>query len=162
METENTPVNDTELETVQGHTEQEEKAFINSLDEDFDPTTANEQTNTKAMEVEAAAGIVFVGLMTLEQTMKGMVHPRFNFDPEQSEKVAYKVAPLIVKYGGNPPPWMAKYMDEIMAVAAIGMLSLSSYMQVRQLKAEDLAAARREQAKRAAEAANDDYNQEVA
>ncbi|MBV1843634.1 hypothetical protein KSX29_23805, partial [Photobacterium ganghwense] len=100
----------TELETVQGHTEQEEKAFINSLDEDFDPTTATEQTNTKAMEVEAAAGIVFVGLMTLEQTMKGMVHPRFNFDPEQSEKVACKVAPLIVKYGGNPPPWMAKYM----------------------------------------------------
>ncbi|WP_273860559.1 hypothetical protein [Photobacterium sp. GSS17] len=162
METENTPVNDTELETVQGHTEQEEKAFINSLDEDFDPTTATEQTNTKAMEVDAAAGIVFVGLMTLEQTMKGMVHPRFTFDPEQSEKVAYKVAPLIVKYGGNPPPWMAKYMDEIMAVAAIGMLSLSSYMQVRQLKAEDLAAARREQAKRAAEAANDDYSQEVA
>ncbi|WP_273857062.1 hypothetical protein [Photobacterium sp. GSS17] len=162
METENTPVNDTELETVQGHTEQEEKAFINSLDDDFDPTMATTDTKQADIELEAAAGMIFVGLMTIEQMMKGMVHTRFNFDPEQSEKVAYKVAPLIVKYGGNPPPWMAKYMDEIMAVAAIGMLSLSSYMQVRQLKAEDLAAARREQAKRAAEAANDDYSQEVA
>lgn len=50
-----------------------------------------------------------------------------------------------MKYGGNPPPWLAKYMDEIMAVAAIGMLGISSFMQIKHLKAEDRKA---EQAKR--------------
>ncbi|MCQ1059858.1 hypothetical protein LRP52_30180 [Photobacterium sp. ZSDE20] len=72
--------------------------------------------------------------MTIEQTM---VHHNFEFDPQQAENVARKITPLIVKYGGNPPPWLAKYMDEIMAVAAIGMLGLSSYMQVRSLKIKD-------------------------
>ncbi|WP_133638247.1 hypothetical protein [Photobacterium lutimaris] len=69
--------------------------------------------------------------------MKTMVHHNFEFDPQQAENVTQKIAPLIVKYGGNPPPWLAKYMDEIMAVAAIGILGLSSYMQVRSLKIKD-------------------------
>ncbi|MGR5143858.1 hypothetical protein ACQKPX_19575 [Photobacterium sp. DNB23_23_1] len=59
--------------------------------------------------------------MTIEQTM---VHHNFEFDPQQAENVAQKITPLIVKYGGNPPPWLARYM----AVAAIGMLGLSSNM----------------------------------
>lgn len=138
----------TELETVseaedllEKHSQEEEQAFLNTLsdDVDFDPsqteTTAEKESENFA--VEAAAGMVCMGLMTAESTLKMMVHKDFKFDPDQAENVAYKVAPLIVKYGANPPPWLEKYMDEIMAVFAIGVLAFSSFMQVRQLKAAD-------------------------
>ncbi|UXI04103.1 hypothetical protein [Photobacterium sp. TY1-4] len=147
-----------QAEAVDTRSEQEEKDFLNSLDDDFDPATAEAKAEQANIEQEAAAGIVFVGLMTIEQTMKTMVHPDFTFNPEQAEGVALKVAPLIVKYGGNPPPWLAKYMDEIMAVAAIGMLGLSSFMQVKQLKAADIAKAKAQ----AKNAANDNERQEAA
>ncbi|MGF1732294.1 hypothetical protein [Photobacterium kasasachensis] len=164
METENQAVNDAELgdsTVIETHSEQDEKAFLSSLDDDaqdFDPASIQAKEDNQKVETEAAAGMVFIGLMTVEQTMKAMVHPDFAFDPEQAESVAYKVAPLIVKYGGNPPPWLAAYMDEIMAVAAIGMLGFSSWMQVKQLKAADIAAAK----ERAKQAANDDQQQEAA
>ncbi|MGR5064683.1 hypothetical protein [Photobacterium sp. DNB22_13_2] len=159
MDTENLAANDDELNTdlgLESHNEQDEKDFINSL-EDFDPAVADTKVQQQEIETQAAGAMVFVGLMTIEQTMKTMVHHNFEFDPQQAENVAQKIAPLIVKYGGNPPPWLAKYMDEIMAVAAIGMLGLSSYMQVRNLKIKDI-----ELAKKAKQAANDDNQQEAA
>ncbi|MCW8330884.1 hypothetical protein MD588_18995 [Photobacterium sp. SDRW27] len=164
METENPAVNDGEYgesPAIETHSEQEEKAFLNTLDDDshdFDPASVQAKEQDTKAEIEAAAGVVFIGLMTVEQTMKTMVHPDFAFNPEQAESVAYKVAPLIVKYGGNPPPWLAAYMDEIMAVAAIGMLGLSSFMQIKQLKAADIEAAK----EKAKNAANDDHQQEAA
>ena len=143
--TETTRDNAIEGEVLERHTEQDERDFLNGLDDDFDPTVADTKEQQAELENEAAAGMVFIGMMTIEQTMKTMVHKDFKFDPDQAESVANKVAPLIVKYGGNPPPWLAKYMDEIMAVAAIGMLGISSFMQIKHLKAEDRKA---EQAKR--------------
>ncbi|MGF1702515.1 hypothetical protein L4D09_19660 [Photobacterium makurazakiensis] len=159
MNTETQAANDGEIhDQLESHTEQDESTFVNSLDgEDFDPTAVDNQAEQQALEVEAAAGIVFVGLMTIEQTMKTVVHHNFAFDPQQSESVATKVAPLIVKYGGNPPPWLAKYMDELMAVAAIGMLGISSYMQVKKLNADDIAAAK----EKTKQAANDDHHKTV-
>ncbi|GAB3531876.1 hypothetical protein [Photobacterium alginatilyticum] len=164
METKDQAVNDAELDgnpVIESHSEQDEKAFLSTLaddNEDFDPASIKAKEESQKAETEAAAGMVFIGLMTVEQTMKAMIHPDFAFDPEQAESVAYKVAPLIVKYGGNPPPWLAAYMDEIMAVAAIGMLGFSSWMQVKQLKAADIADAK----ERTKQAANDDQQQEAA
>ncbi|MGF1723195.1 hypothetical protein [Photobacterium nomapromontoriensis] len=152
METELQAKNDGELnhiEALESHSEQEERDFLKGLDDDFDPTIADSKGQQQELETEAAAAIVFVGMMTIEQFMKTLAHPKFKFDPDQAETVANKVAPLLVKYGTNPPPWLAKYMEEIMAVAAIGMLGLSSYLQVKQLKAEDIAVAK-EKAKQAA------------
>ncbi|MGF1723619.1 hypothetical protein [Photobacterium nomapromontoriensis] len=145
------------IEVLETHSEQEEKDFLKELDDDFDPTVADSKGQQQELETEAAAAIVFVGMMTIEQFMKTLAHPKFKFDPDQAETVANKVAPLLVKYGTNPPPWLAKYMEEIMAVAAIGMLGLSSYMQVKQLKTEDITAAK-EKAKQAA----NDHNAEAA
>lgn len=118
METETVPTD--HVEPIEQHDEQEERDFIASMGDEgteFEPQPTVNNTVSK-MEIEAAAGMVFVGLMTLEQFMKTTAHPDFSFDPEQAENVATKVAPLIVKYGGNPPPWLAAYMDEIMAVVA--------------------------------------------
>jgi len=151
------PIKPEEAEQIEHHSEEDEKRFTNSFndDVDFDPT----QTDVKAkeepetMSIEAAAGIVFMGLMAAESTLKMAVHKDFKFDADQAENVAYKVAPLIVKYGGKPPPWLEPYMDEIMALFAIGLLGFSSMMQVRQLKLEDI---------KSKKAANDDDNEKVA
>lgn len=146
METETESVEQTELEQ---HSSQDESNFLNSLDEqDFDPSEVQAEQQTNQVDIEAAQAIVCIGLMTVESTLKSMLHKDFQFDADQAENVASKVAPLIVKYGVNPPPWLAKYMDEIMAVFAIGMLGLASFMQVKNLKAIDVKAARK--------AANDD------
>ncbi|MGR5144274.1 hypothetical protein ACQKPX_21705 [Photobacterium sp. DNB23_23_1] len=160
METEQLAANDDELnsnEGIQSHNEQDEKDFINGLGDDFDPTVADTKEQQQEIEIQAYSAAVFMGLMTIEQVMKTMVHHNFEFNPQQVENVALKIAPLMVKYNGNPPPWLAKYMDEIMAVAAIGMLGLTSYMQVRSLKLEDV-----ELAKKAKQATNDDQQQEAA
>ncbi|MDO6496844.1 hypothetical protein [Photobacterium sanguinicancri] len=149
---------ETEIEandSLEHHSHDEEQAFLNTFkdDVDFDPTQTDIQTKEKPekMSLDAAAGIVFVGLMTAESTLKMAVHKDFKFDADQAENVAYKVAPLIVKYGGKPPPWLEPYMDEIMALFAVGLLSFSSFMQVRELKKQDQM-----------KAANDDTNKQEA
>ena len=130
--------------TTEMHSTAEESDFLRSLDDDFEPQAIPSQTDQK-VELEAAAALASGGLMAVEGGLKMMLHPDFAFDAKQTQNVAEKVAPLVLKYGANPPEWVKEYMQEIIAAFAIGSLAFGSVMQVRQLKLADEEKAQKEQ-----------------
>ncbi|MCG7500046.1 hypothetical protein MHO82_24590 [Vibrio sp. Of7-15] len=144
LEEETLPQHTDADEHTETHSQQVESDFLSSLDEDdFEPEDMPSKADQK-MELQAASGLALGGLMAVEGGMKMMLHPDFTFDAKQANNVAEKVAPLILKYGANPPDWVKEYMQEIIAAFAIGSLAFGSVMQVRQLKAADLEKAKQE------------------
>lgn len=138
----------TELDQIESRNEAEENQFLKDIAAEageFDPSTVQaESGQDNSLELAMMAGMVGGGLTVAEEFIKNMVHPDFKFDEAQAEKVAEAFAPLLLKYGGEPPPWLAKYMDEITALCAVGMLGFGSYMQIKQLKSDELTQAQAE------------------
>lgn len=136
----------TELNQIDMPSEADEAAFLKSIagdETEFEPSETKDKPDN-AVELAVMAGMVGGGLTMAEEFIKNMVHQDFKFDETQAEKVANAFAPLLLKYGGEPPPWMAKYMDEITALCAVGMLGFGSFMQIKQLKADELTQAQAE------------------
>ncbi|OOE92845.1 hypothetical protein BZG76_06060 [Salinivibrio sp. AR647] len=121
-------------------------------------TEQAEQAEQAEAEAEQAAAEMapmsaMFALMGIEQAIKAFVHPRFEISDERREQVARDCAPALIKYGAILPQWLAEYEAEIMAVKAVGGLTIESVGQVKRLQAEDNAALA---AMQADEAANDD------
>jgi hypothetical protein len=117
-----------------------------------------EQAEQEEAEAEQAAAEMapmsaMFALMGIEQAIKAFVHPRFEISDERREQVARDCAPALIKYGAILPEWLAQYEAEIMAVKAVGGLTIESVGQVKRLQAEDAAAL---------QAANDDETEEAA
>ena len=119
------------------HNEFDEKELLNSLDEDFNPDTAIENKSQKELLLEQGAMSATAVLGVGEQMLKQFGHKKFSFDEAQVENVAKAAAPLFVKYGGEFPPWLAQYKEEIMFTFAAGALSLGSYSQIKALNKID-------------------------
>ncbi len=134
-------LNETEVEHIENHNPEDERAFINSLgddDTDFDPTEPQKVADKHALILERGEATMLTALGVAEGMVKGFVHPEFAFDPNQAEDVAKKTAPLFVKYGGDLPPWLSEYKEELGLLVALGGLGFVSYGQIKHLKAEDL------------------------
>ncbi|MFT7682646.1 MAG: hypothetical protein ACI935_002123 [Moritella dasanensis] len=124
-------------EQINVHSELDEKELLSSLDEDFNPDTVIEQKSQKDMLLEQGAMTATAVLGVSEQMLKQFGHKEFAFDEAQVENVAKAAAPLFVKYGGELPPWLAQYKEEIMFTFAAGALGLGSYSQIKALKKID-------------------------
>lgn len=133
IETESLPVD----EQINVHSELDEKELLNSLDEDFNPDTVIDKKSQKEMLLEQGAMSATAVLGVGEQMLKQFGHKKFAFDEAQVENVAKAAAPLFVKYGGELPPWLAQYKEEIMFTFAAGALGLGSYSQIKALKKID-------------------------
>ncbi|SGY98742.1 hypothetical protein [Moritella viscosa] len=124
-------------EQISVHSEIDEKELLNSLDEDFNPDAVIDKKSQKDQLLEqgvmSATAVLGVG----EQMLKQFGHKKFAFDEAQVENVAKAAAPLFVKYGGELPPWLAQYKEEIMFTFAAGALGLGSYSQIKALKKID-------------------------
>lgn len=147
------------------NTEQEsaqQDALLNELaayDAANDPEikAETEQAEQEEAEAEQAAADMapmsaMFALMGIEQAIKAFVHPRFEITDERRQQVAHDCAPALIKYGALLPEWLAQYEAEIVAIKAVGGLTIESVGQVKRLQAED----------RAALAANDDEPEEAA
>ena len=119
------------------HTDFEEKELLNSLDDDFNPDTVIENKTQKEMLLEQGEVTATAVLGVGEQMLKQVGHKQFSFDEAQVENVAKAAAPLFVKYGGELPPWLAQYKEEIMFTFAVGTLGFSSHSQIKALKKID-------------------------
>ncbi|EKA6056051.1 hypothetical protein OLZ71_003330 [Vibrio parahaemolyticus] len=130
-----------QTEAVEVHSEQDEKALLAELDgNDFDPETVVKRKDPKqALALEAGKQTACAVLGVAEQGLKMFGHKEFAFDPEGADNVASAAAPLFVKYGGELPPWLADYKEEIAFVVAAGALGYSSFQQIKVLKAVDAA-----------------------
>ena len=116
------------------HSEFDEKELLNSLDDDFNPDTVIDKKSQKDQLLEQGAMSATAVLGVGEQMLKQFGHKQFAFDEAQVENVAKAAAPLFVKYGGELPPWLAQYKEEIMFTFAAGALGLGSYSQIKALK----------------------------
>ncbi|SJN60052.1 hypothetical protein VR7878_04000 [Vibrio ruber DSM 16370] len=135
---ENEIPNDDGLET---HSKADEDALLNEITEqDFNPDEAVAKTDPKeaaALAAGEATSMAVIGVT--EEVIRQFVHKDFMFDEAQVKGVAGAAAPLFVKYGGELPPWLVQYKEELTFVMAAGALGFSSYHQVKELKALDRA-----------------------
>lgn len=137
---ENIDNNEVELDQIEVHSEADEAALLNSLDDkDFDPAEAEQNNANNSALLEQGAATVVTVLGVGEQLIKQFGHKDFAFDGSQVENVANASAPLFVKYGGELPPWLAQYKEEIMFTFATGALCFTSFAQVKALKKMDAA-----------------------
>ncbi|OOF25729.1 hypothetical protein [Salinivibrio sp. IB872] len=104
---------------------------------DADAEQADAEAEQAAAEIAPLSALV--ALMGIEQAIKTFVHPRFEIDDERRQQVARDCAPVLIKYGALLPDWLAQYEAEIVAIKAVGGLTIESIGQVKQLKAEDMA-----------------------
>ncbi|MFT5879576.1 MAG: hypothetical protein ACI86X_000680 [Moritella sp.] len=129
-----------DLDQIDVHSEADEAALLNSLnDEDFDPGVAEQNSANNSALLEQGAATVVTVLGMGEQLIKQFGHKDFAFDGSQVNNVANATAPLFVKYGGELPPWLAQYKEEIMFTFATGALCLTSFAQVKALNKMDAA-----------------------
>ena len=126
-----------EEEQLDMHSEFDEKKLLDSLDDDFNPDAVIEKKSQKDQLLEQGAMTATAVLGVGEQMLKQFGHKEFAFNPEQAEGVANAAAPLFVKYGGELPPWLAQYKEELMFTFAVGALGFSSHSQIKALKKMD-------------------------
>ncbi|MCC2525516.1 hypothetical protein [Vibrio coralliilyticus] len=134
-------INVEDIDALEAHTELDEKALLAELSgDDFDPESVIQRKDPKqAAALAAGKQTATVVLGVVEQGLKMFGHQAFEFDPEGAEGVAEAAAPLFVKYNGELPPWLAEYKEEITFVVAAGALGVSSFSQIKALKAFDKA-----------------------
>lgn len=114
-----------------------ENDFLNSLDEEpqaDDNSASSIEDSILLKQGEMTATIM---LSMGENLIKEFGHKDFAFDKAKVEKVANSFAPLFVKYGGELPPWVLQYKEEIMFTFATGALCFTSVKQVKALKKAD-------------------------
>ena len=90
-------------------------------------------------QAEAMAGAIAsaqMGLSMFESIMKGF-HKQFSFDPHLMQNASEKIAPCLLKYGGELPSFLQPYKEEICAVSGLGVLGFASYQQIKELKSLD-------------------------
>jgi len=124
------------VEEVIQHTD-EEKDFLNSLDDgesETDSTAPNMDESLLLAQGEMTATAL---LGAGESLMKQFGHESFALDTKQKENVSKSFAPLFVKHGGELPPWVLQFKEEIMFTFAFGSLCLASYSQIKALKKLD-------------------------
>lgn len=140
---ENIDNNDVELDQVEVHSEAEEAALLNSLgdEQDFVPDDSEQKAVPNSVMLAQGTATAVTVLGVGEQLIKQFGHKDFAFDPGQVENVANATAPLFVKYGGELPPWLVQYKEEIMFTFATGTLCFTSFAQVKALKKADAVAA---------------------
>ncbi|KUI99933.1 hypothetical protein [Vibrio sp. MEBiC08052] len=123
------------------HSKADEDALLSEITEqDFNPDEAVAKTDPKeaaALAAGEATSMAVIGVT--EEVIRQFVHKDFMFDEAQVKGVAGAAAPLFVKYGGELPPWLVQYKEELTFVMAAGALGFSSYHQVKELKALDRA-----------------------
>lgn len=111
----------------------EENNFLKSLGDDVIEGTPVDDAIQLAQGKMTAVGVITAG----ECMMQQFVHKDFSLDPTQKEHVSDSFAPLFVKYGGELPPWLLQYKEEIAFTFAMGTMCFVSYAQVKALKKID-------------------------
>ena len=133
------------------------EAGLNEPDEAEQEAEQAQAEQEAAMNEQGSQLAAMMMIETVEQTLKGVVHPRFTFEPGVKETAIEKYTPLIIKYGPKAMILFGQWQDEIAAGMFTATLVMQSAKQVKQLKAEDKAAVKAAaEAAKAAETKGDD------
>lgn len=101
---------------------------------DYIPQSAEEQAAEIQAEQESEESAVItaqVAVMIAEQAVVSL-WPMLEYQDEQRERAAEVLAPVIAKHGGEMPPWLAAYKEEMQAAGFFAMVGFQSYLTVKQ------------------------------
>jgi len=63
-------------------------------------------------------------------------HPALRYDDATRNQVRQALTPVVVKYDGQLPPWLAKWQEEIMLAICLGSVAYNSVRAVKDYNAE--------------------------
>lgn len=115
----------------------EENDFLKSLDDEAVINGDSAAQFDESLLLAQGAMTAGVLLGAGEGLIKQFGHKDFALESSQKENVSKSFAPLFVKYGGELPPWVLQYKEEIMFTFAIGTLCFTSLAQIKGLKKAD-------------------------
>lgn len=123
----------------------EEKAFLAQLDaeedaelaiEDKAESSAKEKADMLALKAAlpfAAKGVTFIdGVLKAKDK-------RLAFAEEEKQQLTEAVAPVLVKYGAEPPEWLLEYGPELALLFTAGMIGFSKWGMVQEIRKEEAA-----------------------
>lgn len=116
------------------------EAGLNEPDEAEKEAQAQQAQEEAQMNEQGSQMAAMMMIETVEQSLKGFVHPRFTFEQGVKETAIEKYTPIIIKYGPRAMVLFGQWQDEIAAGLFTATLIGASAKQVKQLKAEDRAA----------------------
>lgn len=116
---------------------EEENDFLKSLDDEEKIEAGFDQQAEQALLLAQGEMTAVALLGAGEGLIKNFGHKDFKLDPAQKENASKSFAPLFVKHGGELPPWVTQYKEEIMFTFALGSMCFASYAQVKTLKQQD-------------------------
>jgi len=131
-----------DIETEREYSE-EEKQFLESLksEEDAEITVQDKAQDDIKKKAElialeavlpfAAKGVGFVnGVLSAKDR-------RLCFDEQEQAQLTGAIAPVLIKYGAEPPPWLAEYGPELTLLATVSVIGFSKYAVMQQIKQEE-------------------------
>ncbi|UAB68815.1 hypothetical protein INR79_09665 [Vibrio sp. SCSIO 43132] len=136
-----------EHEAVDTHSTDEELALIQAMgaeDDEFNPdaavSAAASPPPTKAQQIEALEEDAAMLVGGAEYLIQQAVHPALSFGEPHSAALAKATAPILHKYGGELPPWLKPYKEELGFVVALATAGGSMFFQYRAIKQAEEAA----------------------
>lgn len=101
------------------------------------------QEETGPVYDPAEAKIEAEFLTNMAADAAGGMHPALvdMYPEEVREKVAERLAPVLVKYGGHMPPWLEKWKDELMLAIVLGGVAYGSVKAVKEYQPPEKEAA---------------------
>jgi len=64
------------------------------------------------------------------------LHPAINYDKDVREKVARRLAPVLLKYDGKLPPWLERWKEEIFLSITLGGVAYGTVKAIREYEAK--------------------------
>lgn len=131
------------------HYSDEERAFINELDAEEDAhieieDKASEQRQQQSELLALKAALPFAAkTVGFIDGMAKMKDARLAFSDDEKEMLTNAAAPVIVKYGAEPPAWLAEYGAELTLLGCIGLVSFNKLETLKAINREELDRKRR-------------------
>lgn len=134
--------NDIEIEREYS---EEEKQFLDSLknEEDAEITVqdkAQDDIKKKAELVALEAALPFAarGVSFVDGVLKAK-DKRLAFEDDEKEQLTGAIAPVLVKYGAEPPPWLVEYGPELTLLATVSIIGFGKYSVMQDIRKEEIA-----------------------
>ena len=133
----------TDLETPPHSMTEEERAYLRELDaqedaeiqvEDKGAENLREQADMLALKAALPFAAKAIGFM---DGMARMKDSRLGFTQDEKEMLTNAAAPVIVKYGAEPPAWLIEYGPELTLLGCIGLVGFNKLETLKVIQREE-------------------------
>lgn len=102
---------------------------FNETSEEFNDESGAQGLSPKDIEENSQMSAA-MAVSILEAALL-MWKPQLKYDDDTRREAVEKLAPVFQKHGGELPPWLAAWQEELKAVVFFGGVAFSSYLQIK-------------------------------